>query len=114
MLPRRSSSVCILMAAFKRGSAPKETATNTNRELRKGHGEKLIPARKPPDAILASVTRHPTPKFVSGNEIHQLRKTVLSEFISHPSWSKGCGKGPPEFKSKTRVVAAKVIFANCL
>jgi hypothetical protein len=53
--------------------------------VRKSHAEKLIPTRKTPHAILASVTRHATPKFVSGNEIHQLRNTVLPAFISHPS-----------------------------
>jgi hypothetical protein len=47
-------------------------------ELREGHGEKLVPAGKTPDSVLAVVTRHTVPEFVSGNEIHQLREHRLA------------------------------------
>src|SRR6202158_3117399 len=55
-------------------------------ELREGHREKLVPTGKPPDSILASVTRHTAPKFVSGDEIHQLREHCLARvhFASLP------------------------------
>jgi hypothetical protein len=47
-------------------------------ELCKGHREKLVPARKLSYPMLASITRHTAPKFVSGNEIHQLREYRLA------------------------------------
>src|SRR5260370_8839278 len=43
-------------------------------ELREGHGEKLVPTRKARHPILARITSHTAPKFVNGNEIHQLRE----------------------------------------
>lgn len=52
-------------------------------ELRKGQSEKLIPARKALDFVIALIALHAAAKFVSGNKLHQLSKDCFSGI--HPS-----------------------------
>src|SRR5579863_5234271 len=68
----RTANAQVIQLSTERAQARFDVArTLAIRELRKGHGEKSIPARKTSDAILASIPRHAAPRFVSGNEIHQ-------------------------------------------
>ena len=47
-------------------------------ELGKGQAEKLVPAGKAADFVVAAITIHATAKLVCRNEIHQLREHRLA------------------------------------
>src|SRR5919108_3015774 len=55
----------------------------SKRQLGKGQGEKLIPARKALDFVIALVTLYTAAKFVRGNKVHQLSKDCFAAI--HPS-----------------------------
>jgi hypothetical protein len=60
-------------------------------QLRERHAEKLVPARKTADLVVALITIHTAAEFARRNEIHQLREHRFAQMHVPP---------PPEIPGK--------------